>query len=100
MINLRKSLAFLLMVGLSLSAVPLSLAEDAALISMVQQVKINLTQAINVAESHAGGKAVSAELDDDTPVYDVEVLKDGKFFEVKVDALTGKVLSMHQDLDD
>jgi uncharacterized membrane protein YkoI len=64
--------------------------------SFICQAKIALTDAIKAAEHKTGGKAMEAEVDDEsrTVQFEVEVLKDGKVHEVKVDGITGKVLKV------
>ena len=72
---------------------------DAALLS---QAKISLPQAIAVAEQHAQGKAVRAELEDEngTLVYGVEVTNGIQTTDVKVDINNGKILSARADQAD
>lgn len=64
--------------------------------------KISLTQAIQAAEAHQGGKAIEASIDDDSfsPAYEVSVAKDDRVFDVQVDAVSGKVLGAREDKDD
>ncbi len=64
---------------------------------------ISLTQAVSAAESHAGGRAVKAELEDEHGVaaFHVEIVTaDSKVFEVQVDAKDGTVLSNKADVAD
>jgi uncharacterized membrane protein YkoI len=63
------------------------------------QARTSLVQAIEAAERHAGGKAVSARLEDENGrfVYEVEVIASGKSTGVKVDSGDGKVLSAPAD---
>ena len=77
-------------------------AEDAKLLSAAT---LGIVDAITIAEKTVGGTAYEAELgtEDGTIVYEVEVIKDGKEFEVLIDAMTGAVLSTaeeHEDDDD
>lgn len=64
--------------------------------------KINLTQAIAVAEQHAGGTATKAELEQERGVlaYEVEVVAGQKVTEVKVGANDGTVLASKADEND
>ena len=65
--------------------------------------RINLAQAVTAAEQHLqGGKAKAAglEAEDSKLMYEVEVLKGGKAFEVNVDPASGKVLAFDQDDED
>lgn len=66
------------------------------------QTKISLVQAIQAAEQHVGGKAVSARLEHerDGYVYEVEVLQGGKATDVEVDAADGKVIRAKPDDDE
>lgn len=64
--------------------------------------KINLTQAIAVAEQHAGGTATKAELEHERGAlaYAVEVVAGQKVTDVKVAANDGAVLASKADEDD
>ena len=68
----------------------------------VAQAKIPLTQAITVAEQHAGGKASRAEYEKTKTgwAYDVEVVNGAKVFDVRVDADKGSVISSVEDKAD
>ena len=69
--------------------------EEAKELKLFSQAKISLTEAIKLAEKKVvGGKAMEAELDDEsnTVQFEIEVLKDGKVHEVLVDGITGKVV--------
>ncbi|WP_201528104.1 PepSY domain-containing protein [Psychrobacter frigidicola] len=62
-----------------------------------QASKITLKKAINIASKKASGTLVSAEFDDDDDkakggVYEIEFNTDTHNHEIKVDALTGKVI--------
>lgn len=63
------------------------------------KTKIDLTQAVYVAEQHANGKATRAEIEDTNgvPVYDVEILHGNKAENIRVDARTGKILDAQGD---
>jgi uncharacterized membrane protein YkoI len=56
-------------------------------------------EAIATAEEHTGGTAVSVELENEDGylVYGVHIEKDGKNYDVKVDAGTGEVLKVEDD---
>ena len=66
------------------------------------QAKIPLTQAVTVAEQHANGKASRAEYENSKQgwVYDVEVVRGAKVFDVRVDANKGTVVSSAEDKAD
>jgi uncharacterized membrane protein YkoI len=71
-------------------------------LNLFLQAKVMLTQAIATAEQHLGGRAIGAKLDEDSfkPVYDVVVVKDGRVFNVHVDAVTNAVIGSREDPDD
>lgn len=71
-------------------------------IADVANAKINLTQAIAVAEQHAGGTATKAELEQERGVlaYEVEVVAGQKVTEVQVAANDGTVLASKADEND
>ncbi len=85
--------------GLAVAAQKTSAENDA--VAELARTKITLTQAVAAAEqAHAGGKAAKAELNDENGavVYEVEVVADNRqVFDVKVDAVSGKVLSSQAD---
>lgn len=64
------------------------------------KARISLVQAIGTAERHAGGRATGAELgsEDGVTAFEVEVVAANRsVHEVKVDATSGKILSMKAD---
>lgn len=71
-------------------------------IQLLSQAKVSLVDAIQAAEEHQGGKAVEANLDDDSfkPAYEVSIVKDNRLFDVQVDAVSGDVLGAREDIDD
>jgi uncharacterized membrane protein YkoI len=70
--------------------------KEAKELQLFSQAKISLSDAVKAAEHKTGGKAMEAEVDDESSTiqFEVEVVKDGKVHEVKVDGLTGKVLNV------
>ena len=70
--------------------------KEAKELKLFSEAKITLTEAIKAAEKKVGGKAMEAELDDEsnTVQFEIEILKDGKIHEVLVDGITGKVLKV------
>ncbi len=66
------------------------------------KAEVSLTQAIAAAESHAKGKAVNAELENENGniIYGVEVVNSTQTVDVKVDAHNGKILSAQLDHED
>lgn len=66
----------------------------------LQQARINLTQAVQAAQTHTPGQAVKAELDNHwgTTTYQVDVLQpDNTVMEIKVDAANGQILRAKKD---
>jgi uncharacterized membrane protein YkoI len=68
----------------------------------ISSAKIDLTKAVAAAEQHVGGKASKAEYERHKGqwVYDIEVVKDRKVMDVKVDAASGSVISATEDAAD
>ena len=69
----------------------------------IARAKITLSQAVGAAEAQAAGRATKAELESENGavVFNVEVVAaDNKVFDVKVNAVDGKVLSSTQDRAD
>ncbi len=67
----------------------------------VQQVKITLDAAVNTALQAVPGKAARAKLENEknSLVYEIEIVKpDNQMADVKVDANTGKVLKVKNDV--
>ncbi len=73
--------------------------KEAKELKLFGEAKISLCEAIKAAEQKTGGKALEAELDDEsnTVQFEIEILKDGKIHEVIVDGKTGKVLKVSLD---
>lgn len=65
-------------------------------IKLFKQAKISLSEAIKAAEQKTGGKAMEAEVDDETNniQFEVETIKEDKIYVVMVDGRTGQVLTM------
>jgi len=64
--------------------------------------KIGMTQAVTTAEQHVGGKASRAEYERHKGqwMFDVEVVKDKKVMDVKIDPMSGKVIAAVEDKSD
>ncbi|MDP3332287.1 MAG: PepSY domain-containing protein [Methylococcaceae bacterium] len=73
--------------------------KEAKELKLFSEAKISLSEAIKAAEHKVGGKAMEAEVDDEsnTVQFEIEILKDGKIHEVIVDGITGKVLKVSLD---
>jgi uncharacterized membrane protein YkoI len=69
---------------------------------MVSGVKVAMPKLIEAAVAKVAGKAtrISYELKKGKPFAEIIVVKDGKLFEVKVDATTGQVTKVEEDDDD
>lgn len=65
-------------------------------LQLFNKTTISLQDAIKAAEQKTGGKAMEAELNDESAAvqFEIEILKDGKVHEVLVDGKTGKVLKV------
>ena len=68
-------------------------------LKLFNAAKVSLIDAIKVAEQKTGGKAMEAEVNDDSDTiqFKIDVLKDGKTHEVIVDGKTGSVLKVSLD---
>lgn len=64
--------------------------------------KIGMTQAVNAAEQHVGGKAAKAEYEKHAGrwLFDIEVVKDKKVMDVTVDPISGAVIAATEDKTD
>lgn len=73
--------------------------KDAKELQLFSQAKISLTEAIKAAEQKTGGKAMEAEIDDESGAvqFEIEVAKDDKIHKVMVDGKTGNVLKVSLD---
>lgn len=96
MITLAVMTAFL---GVSM---PMMAYADHHEAELLAKAKVSLVEAIQAAEKSVGGKAYDASLDDDatSPEYEVNVMKDGKSFDVRVNGGDGSVISSREDIDD
>jgi len=68
------------------------------MVKMMEQGKLSLGKAVEIAEKHSKGKAVAAYcgLDGDALGIDVYCLVGDKIMEVEIDGKTGKVMEMAQ----
>lgn len=88
--------------GIGLCSTTANAAVPSSEVRAAQASKITLKQAIDIASKHAAGTLISAEFDDDDDkakggVYEIEFNTDTHNHEVKVDALTGKIISTETD---
>jgi uncharacterized membrane protein YkoI len=65
----------------------------------VMQFGISKEEAVSIAATAAQGTVLEVELENENsvPVYEVDIAKDGKQFEVSVDAETGEVKSVEEE---
>ena len=64
---------------------------------------IGLSKAKSIAMKKVpGGQFTKAEfdMDDGIPVYEIEMVKDGMEYELKINAKTGKIMEYDVDIDD
>jgi len=63
-------------------------------LAQVVRPKISLAQAVATAESELGARAYDAEFDMDLGdmIYEIDLVKNGKPIEVKVDAVSGRIV--------
>lgn len=68
----------------------------------VTHAKVSLTQAVAVASRHSPGAVARAEYEDSAsgPVYDVEIVRGAKVYDVRVDADQGAVIAVSEDAFD
>ena len=99
--HMLRNIRFLLTALILSSLIPMSYAsknhkDD---LQEMEKVKITLVEAINIAEKSATGKAISAKLKNSKQglMYKVDVMDSDKKYEVKVDALSGAVISSKLD---
>ncbi len=96
----RKCLAAAL---IALAFLPVqAFATDQKEIELLSQSSITLIQAIEVAEADVGGKAISAEIEDDrsSPVFEIKVVRDNQVYEVKVDGKKAAVIDKRAERKD
>ncbi|MCK9606412.1 MAG: PepSY domain-containing protein [Methylomonas sp.] len=93
----------MMMVGSAINLARATEAKDEEVneLLLFSQAKISLQEAITAAEQKTGGKAMEAELNDESAAvqFEVEIVKNGKVHEVIVDGKTGKVLKISLEDD-
>ena len=106
----KSAIIALTIVGVGATAIAAPAANNKAVTGSSEaisamQSKISLTQAIDIAKQNAKGDLISAEFDYDddddgkgaaTSEYEVEFISNGKSYEVKIDANTGKVIETEE----
>jgi uncharacterized membrane protein YkoI len=87
--------------------VPGAAVADRDDIRALDEAKLTLVEAIQIAEAHQAGRAFEAKLEDDSfsPEYEVEVVANGEIYELTIDGVTGEVRKvkaerMEEDEDD
>ena len=102
----RNTFKFTLVAGLIAGFSGLAVASTSGLQGeddlTIGQTHVSLIQAVATAEQKVGGKATHAELENENgkPVFGVEVVTGSSATDVKVDAMTGQVLSAQADKSD
>ncbi|MFV0276919.1 MAG: PepSY domain-containing protein [Parahaliea sp.] len=68
----------------------------------LNDTKITLVKAIEIAEQHQSGRAYDASLDDDSfsPLYEVSLVAGDKLYEVEVDGVSGEVKNVREERGD
>lgn len=76
--------------------------KDKSEITKAMKATTTLAAAIAAAEQNTGGKATEASFESENSqlIYEVKVLKDNAVQKVKVDAMSGKILSTKASADD
>lgn len=71
-------------------------------LSEIFKTKVSLSQAVDLAEQHMKGKAIHAEFEHSRQgwLYEVEVVSQGKVFDVRIDSDKGSVISAEPDSSD
>lgn len=92
------SASLLLAAGIAWAGTAVADRDD---VRALKESKITLVQAIQAAESHQGGQAYEAGIDDDSfrPEYEVSVVREDRTYDVRIDAITGEVLGSREDRD-
>jgi uncharacterized membrane protein YkoI len=95
----KTALAALFIGGTASAGFALADVEDARALS---EATISLTDAIAAAESHTGGTAYEAQIEDDSfsPEFEVGIIADDLTYEVRIDGNSGEVISAREDRDD
>lgn len=96
------SICLTAVLGTGLMSTAVNAATISSEVRAAQASKITLKQAINVANKQVSGTLISAEFDDDDSqakggVYEIKFNTNTHNHEVKVDALTGKIISTETD---
>lgn len=91
----------LVMTGLLLSTVAFADNDALKYQKLTGLAKIKISEAITKAQTEVVGTAVNAELESKlgTVVYEIDVLANNSMYEVFIDAVSGNVLKVRQDID-
>lgn len=75
---------------------------DRGEIRALSEAKLSLIEAIEIAQKDQDGIAFEAGIDDDSfrSEFDVSIVREGRIYDVEIDAKTGEVLSVREDLED
>lgn len=96
------SICLTAVLGTGLMSTAVNAATISSEVRAAQASKITLKQAINIANKQVSATLISAEFDDDDSqakggVYEIKFNTNTHNHEVKVDALTGKIISTETD---
>lgn len=96
------SICLTAVLGTGLMSTAVNAATISSEVRAAQASKITLKQAVNIANKQVSGTLISAEFDDDDSqakggVYEIKFNTNTHNHEVKVDALTGKIISTETD---
>lgn len=96
------SICLTAVLGTGLMSTAVNAATISSEVRAAQASKITLKQAINIANKQVSGTLISAEFDDDDSqakggVYEIKFNTNTHNHEVKVDALTGKIIGTETD---
>lgn len=69
--------------------------------ALLDKTAISLVAAIQSAEAHVNGVATSADLESEkgAAVFEVDVLAEGRLYEVKVNSQDASIINVTEDLD-
>ena len=101
--NLVLAIAAIAVIGAGVTAYAAGEGAENDAIADLAKAKISLNNAVATAEAQSGGKATRAELESEKGniAFEIEVVKpDKRVLDIKVDAVSGKVISSQEDKRD
>lgn len=99
--NYTSKIAASLVVVLGASIMSSNVYADRDDVKALARAEISLIEAIRRAQDAGDGTAFEASIDDDssTPEFEVSIVRDNRTYEVRVNAVTGEILSVREDND-